>query len=111
MLWSGTKCYSIFGLAQNIWSGTKFKRSFDILKTARIGLAVKKRELFIPCHCMEGGVVLTIDPRRVWLRSVWRFEIQFVIVPLDKVLNVEKMLGTIHMLCQQKAGLKNVSFC
>ena len=70
----------------------KFKRSFDILKTARIGLAVKKRELFIPCHCMEGGVVLTIDPRWVWLRSVWRFEIQFVIVPLDKVLNVEKML-------------------
>ena len=51
---------------------------------------------------MEGGVVLTIDPRRVWLRSVWRFEIQFVIVPLDKVLNVEKMLGTIHILRQQK---------
>ena len=105
MFWSGTKCYSIFGLAKNIWTGTKFKRSFDILKTARIGLAVKKRELFIPCHCMEGGVVLTIDPRRVWLRSVWRFEIQFVIVPLDKVLNVEKMLVRDHPYITSAKGL------
>ena len=59
---------------------------------------------------MEGGVVLTIDPRWVWLRSVWRFEIQFVIVPLDKVLNVEKMLGIIHMLRQQKDWVKKYQF-
>ena len=86
------------------------RQKFSV-KVSKDRTCSQKRELFIPCHCMEGGVVLTIDPRWVWLRSVWRFEIQFVIVPLDKVLNVEKMLGTIHMLRQHKAGLKNVSFC